>query len=190
MSSPAASRLCAKRDDLVACGPDGVAAEGEVAAAYAHASEEEAMAGQRRVERRARSVSAANWLLPAAMPTPAHTAAMSLKWLHSRSSSSRIVLAQESGSWREAERLLARVRVGDRSSPRRRRRRVARRALRRASALRRALEASVLVEESRVEVEDAVAYDVEAKWATRSHPRGSARPRSGTGRAAHGPSSA
>ena len=66
------------------------------------------------LSRRARSVSAANRLLPAARPTPAQTAAMSFRWLQIRSSSSRIVRARaSSGGRREAERLLARVRVRD-----------------------------------------------------------------------------
>ena len=63
--------------------------------------------------RRARSVSAAKRLLPAARPTPAQTAAMSLRWLHSA-----LELEQDRARARElgvgeAERLLAGVRVGD-----------------------------------------------------------------------------
>ena len=86
------------------------------------------MAGERAFSRRARSVSAAKRVLPAASPTPAHTAAMSLRWFQVRSSSSRIVRARaSSGVGREAERLLAGVRVGDAVRDRSRRRRRARR---------------------------------------------------------------
>ena len=67
-----------------------------------------------RSSRRASSTSAAKRLVPAARPTPAQIAPMSLRVFQTRSSSSRIVRARaSSGVGREAERLLARLRVRD-----------------------------------------------------------------------------
>ena len=64
----------------------------------------------RALSSRAWSVSAAKRWLPAAKPTPAQTAAMSLRWLHVRSSSSsRSSRAVERWPGRDAERVLARA---------------------------------------------------------------------------------
>ena len=63
---------------------------------------------------RASSQSAAKRWFPAARPTPAQMAAMSLRWFQSRSSSSSSVRARrELGGRPQAENLLRGVRVGD-----------------------------------------------------------------------------
>ena len=150
-----------------------VVVDRERAPADLHAPEQEAVAGQHGVQAPSRLAQRREALVPAASPTPAQTAAMSLRWLHSRSSSSSSVRARATRAWIAAPAALGGVRVGDAvrdRAGRARARRIRERLLER-HAGRGALQAAVLVEEAGVEVEDAVADDVEAEVARLDDPR-------------------
>ena len=121
---------------------------------------------RRALSRRARSVRPAKRCAPAASPVPAQTAEMSFRWLHTRSSSRRIVRARPSSAG--ASRPSASSTACAYATPfvtahaAQALRDVAGTVLE-ARALGGALEAAVLVEESRVEVEDLLADEVEAE---------------------------
>ena len=107
-------------------------------------------------------------MFPAASPTPAQTAAMSLRWFQSRSSSQQDGAgAGDLGGRAEAENLFAGLRVGERvgDSARGAGPSGVGDAFGERLSLGCPLEAAVLIEEPRVEMEDQVADDVEAEVA-------------------------
>ena len=96
--APGGARLGEDRRELLPRLPDAVGVDGEELPPTWTVPERKRCPVRCALRRRARSVSPAKRLLPAARPTPAQTAAMSLRWFQVRSSSSRMVRTRASSA--------------------------------------------------------------------------------------------